>query len=136
MYSESYINSIKEELFNLNPEKIIYSSFFPYDISYKKTLLLCVFLGWMGAHCYFVKRYFKAISMSVMMFIFLLTIISMVTVLEKVETFLAPLGSWLLISGNYIIPCVMGALCVIMWISDIIKISFKKFKVPVVLQEK
>ena len=115
------------------PEKVVYSSFFPADLSYKKVLLLCIFLGWAGAQYYSTKRPIKGALMTVASVLFILTTTSMSLTLKGMGGILEPLGVWLLNSGIYIFPCIFGALCVIVWIFDIIKISTKQFKVPVVL---
>lgn len=117
------------------PEKVVYSSFFPSDLSKKKVLLLCIFLGWAGGQYYSTKRPIRAILMTLASILFLLTSSSMALTLQGLAGFLEPLGSWMLGTRFYVFPCMFGALCVIVWILDIIKICTKTFKVPVVLPE-
>lgn len=115
------------------PERVVYSSFFPADLSYKKVLLLCIFLGWAGAQYYSTKRPIKGALLTIGSVLFLITSIAMSLTVYGIGGFLMPLGGWLLSTGIYIFPCIFGALCVIVWIFDIIKLSTKQFKVPVVL---
>lgn len=129
-------NQVKTAKAEFQPEKVVYSTVFPKDLSWKNTLLLCIFLGWMGAHYYYVKRYFKAICLSVMMFTFLLFNLPMVYLLEYGSAWIfTDFAIWVSTSNAYIISSVIGALAVIMWLCDILLLCFKRFKVPVVLEE-
>ena len=127
---------VAEAKLEYQPEKIVYSTIFPKDLSRKKTMLFCIFLGWMGAHCYYVKRYFKAIVISVMMFVFLLFNVPMVYYLQFGSAWIfTPLAEWVTVSGAYIVSSTLGALALIIWLMDILLICTKRFKVPVVLEE-
>ena len=142
---QTKLSDIKEASFNLvkkvrkeyEPERVVYTTIFPKDLSFKKTLLLCVFFGWMGAHLYFVARYFKAIMLSVMTGIFLFTIIPVASMLKLGSAgFLTGYANFMLSTNLIVLPCALGAIAVIMWAFDIIKLSTRHFDVPVVMPEK
>ncbi len=119
------------------PDKVVFSTVFPKDLSYKTTLVLCIIFGWMGLHCYYVKRNFKAILLSCFTAAFMIFIIPFGIFMQTGEIgFLTNFMRSLLASGLYIIPCVLGALCVIVWVLDFFALCFKNFSVPVVMPEK
>ena len=119
------------------PDLIVYSTAFPKDLSYKKTLLFCIFLGWMGGHLYYTQRYFKAIMLSVLSGIFLICIFPIPFYVEYGSVgFLTPLTSFLVNSQLYLLPSALGAITIILWVFDFIKILTRHFPVPVVLPEK
>ena len=129
--NEAIIKAKKE----YQPEKIVYSTVFPKDLNYKKTLLLAIFLGMFGAHRYYTKQYLSAILMSISM---------SVTIL-----FWGTLG--LIFSGNLnelnislsdatlsvfcSLTAIIGAITVLVWAFDVFKLATKKYKVPVVLAD-
>lgn len=138
------LSDIKEASFNLvkkarkeyEPEKVVYTTVFPKDLSYKKTLLLCIFTGLFGGHSYFVQRYFKAIMQTCMFSIFLLLSIPSAYLLKYNSVgFLTPIMEFLIQTNLFIIPCVLGAVAVILWVLDIIKLITRRFEVPVVMPE-
>lgn len=132
--SNKKVSQVRKEY---QPELVVYSTVFPDDLSWKSTLLWCIFLGWMGAHCYYVKRYAKAIVMTVMFSIFLFCAMIMFMVYQVGSVgFLNPIADILMYSDVYAIPSTIGIIAVIMWIFDIAKLATKTFKVPVVLSEK
>ncbi len=118
------------------PELVVYSSIFPSDLSYKKTLLLCIFLGFFGAHRYYTKQKLSAI---------LMTIASVALCI--VSTILGMYwGGYLDVNAygisltalNSIVSLVSicGAISIIRWAFDIVFLALKKYKVPVVLGKK
>ncbi len=132
--SNKKVSQVRKEY---QPELVVYSTVFPEDLSWKNTLLWCIFFGWMGAHCYYVKRYIKGIIMSVMFSFFLFCGMIMFMVWQVGSAgFLNPIADILVKSDLYSIPSVIGIIAVIMWIFDIIKLATRNFKVPVVLSEK
>ncbi len=107
---------------NKQKDKVVYSTYKPYDVNKTKLLLLSIFLGWVGAHCFYVGRYVKA---SILLVCAVLTIC--IGCLPK---------TWFLYTyfgGTFI--GVLGFICVFNWWMDIILIVFNKFKIPVVLKE-
>ncbi len=119
------------------PNKVVLSTIFPSDLSYKKTLILCLLFGWMGLHCYYVKRNFKAILLTCFTVVFLIFIIPFGIFMQTGEVgFLTNLMTKMLFTKFYVIPCVLGAICVLVWASDFVALCFKNFAVPVVMPEK
>ena len=119
------------------PELVVYTTVFPHDLSYKKTLLFGIFFGWFGGHLYYVKRYFKAILMTLMAVFFLICGYPVAFFLQTGDAWIFnPLVKFLMTGNIYTIPCAIGAINFIMWIIDIIRIVTRTFNVPVVLAEK
>lgn len=128
---------VKKARKEYEPEKVVYTTVFPKDLSFKNTLLYCIFLGWIGGHLYYVQRYFKAIMQSVLMGLFLFFSIPAAVMMETGSAgFLTPLTSFMVTTNFYVIPCVFGAIAVIMWAFDLIKLLTRHFPVPVVMPEK
>ena len=107
---------------------IYFTNEIPSDVSRIKLLLYAIFLGIFGVHLFYVKRYkrglFYAISLPVSLFF---QILSMVVTNFQSIIFLELL---------FEISIACFTLCLLLWISDILSIIFKGFKVPVVLGEK
>ena len=98
-------------------DKVIWTKDFPSDIKRSKAIILCVFLGLFGAHCYYVGKYTKAILMSIFG---TLTIV------------IASLVVWSYIPDQiYMTSQVVGAIPIFVWLFDISAICFKRFKVPI-----
>lgn len=95
----------------------------PQDIDRKKLILLTIFLGFVGAHLYYVGRYTKAIIYSFMFALSLfLFIFCMEVTLYTHGAFVSLLVKMCFIaSGIYIIDLLM----------DISRVCFNRFKVPV-----
>ena len=129
--SHQAVKTAREEF---TPEKIVLTTVWPKDLSYKNTLLMCIFLGLFGGHYFYVKRKVPAIIYLVSWSIFLLfTFIS-----SQYTTGSDPIPQFESHSLEllYGFACFIGAMVVILWIMDIIKIAFKHFNVPVVLDTK
>ncbi|MEG1582064.1 MAG: TM2 domain-containing protein [Clostridia bacterium] len=87
----------------------------PNDISKTKTILLCIFLGYLGAHNFYVKNIRKGwVMFSFFVLSFGLTIlISSISALEYY--FMSIVGC-------------LGFLMIFMWVSDLISLIFNKFR--------
>lgn len=142
---QTKVTDIKEASFSLvkkmrkeyQPERVVYTTIFPKDLSYMKTLLLCIFLGWTGAHAYYVQRYFKASMQTLLTVLFLFFVIPCAYFVKfGTAGFLTPLTIFMIRTNFIIIPCICGAIAFIMWITDIIRLLTKHFEVPVVMPEK
>ena len=118
------------------PEIIVYSSIFPSDLSYKKTLLLCIFLGLFGAHRYYTKQTLSAIIMTVLWSLMLVVSffvgLTWANYLNIYELGLSADA----VNGIFGVVSFCGAGVIIKWGFDLINIILKRFKVPVVLGEK
>lgn len=100
---------------------IIKTSKLPSDVSFLKLLLLCIFLGPAGAHCYYVGRYWRGGLLSLTFACIVMFVV-----------FNAPLVQ----INNGVLLGALSTICGIielLWIWDLITIIFKKFKVPVAI---
>jgi len=124
--------AVKKARAEFQPEKVVLSTVWPKDLSYRNTLLMCIFLGLFGGHYFYTKRLIPGIIYCVVWSIFILTIL--------IGKAITP-GNFFPHSDintvNHLIAfvCCGGALISVLWLSDICKIIFKRFNVPVVLQE-
>lgn len=116
------------------PEKVVLSTYFPTDLNYVKTLLLCIFLGLFGAHYFYVKRPIVGAIYAVCSGAFLLFYTITGAISMNQPDFYSTLPYGLNVLRFFV--SIAGALIVLFWVSDIIKIAFKRFRVPVVLQDK
>lgn len=118
------------------PELIVYSSIFPGDLSYKKTLLLCIFLGLFGAHRYYTGQRLSAILMTIATA--LLMFVSGLLGAYWAGTFSPEVFGMSMRAFNSIISItsICGVICIFRWAFDIIGLATKRYKVPVVLGKK
>lgn len=128
--SNKAVSKAKKEY---QPELIVYSSIFPSDLSYKNTLLLCIFLGLFGAHRYYTKQYISAILMTVFWSITL--IFSAILGLFWGGYLTLNMDLYLFESITSFVS-IGGVVVLIRWIYDIVLLALKKYKVPVVLGKK
>jgi len=118
------------------PELVVYSSIFPSDLSYKKTLLLCIFVGLFGGHRYYTLQRLSAILMTIgSSFLF---VVSMLLGMYWAGNFDPTTIGITMSAFNIVvnIAAVCGAICVIRWAFDIILLALHRYKVPVVLGQK
>ena len=94
----------------------------PSDVSFVKLLILTIFLGFMGAHYYYVGRYKKGIFFNVF---FIIGIVNAI-----LTTFLDVSPSGDLYQVFYFLVLIWG-LVIFLWIIDIAKVCTNKFKIPV-----
>lgn len=94
----------------------------PADVSRVKLTLLAVFLGFLGAHHYYVGRY----KMGVFYSIFFVVGLVNAVLTKLIETTL---------SGNmyeiFTILVLVWGIVIFMWIIDLAKICLNKYKIPV-----
>ena len=93
----------------------------PSDVSYVKLLLMAIFLGAVGGHCYYVGRYLKGAIYSV-------NILAMIFFVVFNSFFLS---LWQGVFFDIVMP--ICGFILILWIMDIGAIIFKKFKIPVAI---
>ena len=97
------------------PQDASYSVKKPEEISYVKMFFLALFLGWFGAHVFYAndkKRGWAMVIMTVVCF-------SCATVIMKYSFMQYWLGT---------VVGVLGLILFCMWISDLVRILFKKFR--------
>lgn len=103
-------------------DDVLFRTGCPTDVSKTKLLLLAIFLGFMGAHNYYVGRYVRGIFCSAF---FLIGVANAVlTVVFKI------VASGFVNEVLSVLVLIWGAVLV-MWLFDIINIIFDKFKIPV-----
>lgn len=113
-----------------NVDMIHFTNVIPKDLERWKIILYTVLLGWLGINHYYINRPVRAtFSLVSSLGSFAILILGM---------FINPLIGPLKIIYNimYEILFYMMAINVILWISNIISVVFKSFKVPVVLGKK
>ncbi len=113
-----------------NGDLVCYSNVIPSDVSKVALWLFTIFLGWCGVNHFIINRPTRA-WYSVISTVFSIVFIFLNVFFEPVTL----TGEWLI----YILYNVFGiamAINIVMWVSDIIALLFKSFKVPVVLADK
>ena len=110
----------KKMLIKGKKNNVVYTTVMPNDLKRYKVLLMCIFLGLWGAHCFYVGRYKKAITMLCLGIVFIISGILSINGLIPV-------------SIGTLIYLIVGALG-IMWIFDIVNICIGRFKVPVSIE--
>lgn len=103
---------------------IIKTSQLPKDVNYIKLLLLVIFVGVMGGHCFRVGRYWRG---SLLLLNFIAVVMYVI--------FNAPLIAY---DGGALIAVLttLSGFVLFLWAYDLIMIVLKKFKVPVAIDLK
>ena len=105
-------------------DDVIYTSEFPSDLDYKKTLIKAIFGGWFGLHNFYVNKTFKGWFNLISFF---LSFISATLVFSEI------------IANEYMsivfYTTFLFAITLIMWTMDLVNLALKGFKVPVVLKK-
>lgn len=114
----------KRKILRNDRDFIIYTNQLPSDVSYKKLLLMSIFLGLFGGHCFYVGKYIKGVTFVLNMILTLVCVIFNQQVLAVDNGRLIQLFS------------VIIGIFMIIWICDIWRIAIKKFKVPVAIDLK
>lgn len=98
-------------------DQVIKAPMFPKDVSKKKFMLLCGFLGFFGAHNFYVGRYVKAVFQLV------------IGIFSIIATFLsgvAPFFDYLM--TFMFLPVAISAF---MWMFDLVDGAINKYRIPV-----
>lgn len=127
--------AVKKARAEFEPEKVVYTKYFPSDLNYVKTLLMCIFLGLWGGHYFYVKRPIPGIIFAVCWTTFLLFYLICGLNFGFVNGY-PDFEGHKNIELFSVFVAMMGALVVAYWVMDIIRIAMKRFKVPVVLEDK
>ena len=107
----------KKMLKKKEKDKVVMVTDFPSDISRYKLLLIAIFLGIFGGHCYYVGRIKRGIYMTISGIVFVVGLV-------------LSINSMIPESINSLVQILVGILG-FMWIFDVFNICIKKFKVPV-----
>ena len=126
--------AVKQARAEYDIDKIVYTTVWPSDLNYTKTLLYCIFLGLFGAHYFYVKRPIPGTIFAVCWSLFILFYVISYAVLGPQNGYPSFESDGMQVLSVFV--AMMGALVVIFWLTDIFRISFKRFKVPVVLDTK
>ena len=101
-------------------EFILHTHELPSDVSYVKLLLLTIFTGLFGGHCFYVGRYLRG---SVLLANFLVVLC--------VAIFNAQLIAYSEVLVSTI--CTICGFVMLLWFWDIFMVALKKFKIPVAI---
>ncbi len=114
----------KEALKQGETDRVLYRKGCPNDVKKSVLVLLTIFLGFTGAHYYYVGRIKMGIFFSV--FFCVGVINAIITTVLKLNLS----GDWYQIF--YLLVMVWG-IAIFMWLIDIAKVCFNSFKIPVSL---
>lgn len=111
----------KKKILRGDKEFIIRTSKLPSDVSFIKLLLLTIFIGLLGGHCFYVGRYWRG-------GILLLNTIALILYVIFNESLVA-------IDGGNLIAALstIGGIIMMLWLYDIVMVAMKKFKVPIAI---
>lgn len=107
---------------------IYFTNEIPSDVSRLKLLLYTIFLGLFGVNHFYVKRVVRA-WYSVLVCIVTFALLTL-------KLFVPTLSSVLFFNLFYEVSMFCLTINFLLWVFDIINLLFKKFKVPVVLEDK
>ncbi len=120
---------VKEYRKNGDKDLICFTTVVPPDVSRLKLILFTIFLGWLGVNHYYVLRYIRG-TFSLLSFVLSVVLFS-IALANKVSASFAQI--FMIV---YDIAFFMMAINLVMWVTDIIAVIFKGFKIPVILAEK
>lgn len=135
-----YCNITKDQIENASNKKvkqyrkedkedlIYFTNVIPKDVSRIKLLLYTIFLGIFGVHLFYVNRYKRGLYAAITLPVALLFQILSMTVLG--------FSNMVVLELIYEISIGAFTFSLIFWVSDIVSLIFKGFKVPVVLGDK
>lgn len=111
----------KKKLAHFDRDYVIYTNQYPSDINWLRLLLLTFFTGLVGGHYYYTGKYIKGGIMSLGFVYLIFTTIfnaQIVATATEVAYFYAPIGVY-----------------AFAWIISLCYVAFKKYKVPVFIDE-
>lgn len=114
----------KRALNDGDKSRVLLRTGLPNDVKKSTLLLLAIFLGFMGAHNYYVGRTKRGIFFSLFFVVGILNVIFNLVLKIK-------LGG--LVDQIFTLLVLVWGVVVYMWIVDVAKICFNKFKIPVSL---
>lgn len=110
-------------------DDVLYTSILPADISKKKLLLFCIFLGLFGGHSYYAGKLYKGLY-STIVTVGLLIFSTLHILCVDIKNIMGMPGAWIL-SSLYLL---MG-INLIMFVFDLVAIISNKYKVSVYKDE-
>lgn len=121
-FNEATNKEAKEALSQGEKDKVLYRTGCPSDVKRWKLILMCVFLGYMGGHHYYVGRKYWGLFYTCF---FLIGVINAI-----VTMFFPQVINTDAFQVFYLLVLIWG-IVIVMWIVDIFKICFNKYKIPV-----
>lgn len=109
--------SARKEVIKLHRKNYLMVKEWPEDASKKKALLLCGFLGFAGAHNFYLGRYYKA----------MIVLFGLLSALALVFIEYNSLAHKIL----YYISAIPSLCVLFFWVVDFIKIFLERYKIPV-----
>jgi hypothetical protein len=103
---------------------IIKTNKLPSDVKFHKLLLMSIFLGAFGGHCYYVGRYLRGVILTLNMALMLVCVIFNSSIV----------GVW-----NGVLIEILGIIVgifLLVWMYDVWMVMMKRFKVPVAIDLK
>lgn len=110
----------KRRLYRRQKEQVIYVKKYPSDVKKWKMILITIFFGLFGAHYFYIGKWKKGLAMLIYFFIVLF-----IGVIFNAYFLLAWSGNFFSIFGP------LTGVYTLIWMFDIYRVSFNKFKVPV-----
>lgn len=114
----------------VDKDKVVYSSTMPSDVNKVTLILLTVLLGYSGAAYFYVGKYARAWTMSV---VWVVTIV-FESLRTRVMSEALATNPWIYYTSKLLL--LLCAAFLLMWVADMINLIFHRYSVPVVLGEK
>ena len=121
-FNEATNKQAKDALSQGEKDRVLYRTGCPSDVKRWKLILMCVFLGYMGGHHYYVGRKYWGLFYTCF---FLIGVINAI-----VTMFFPQVINTDAFQVFYLLVLIWG-IVIVMWIVDIFKICFNKYKIPV-----
>lgn len=103
-------------------DDILYMKGIPADVSKKKLLLFSIFLGLFGVHDFYVGKFWQGLYLCISTSITMTLAIILMLMSSIVQNTIQIIFEFMTI---------FQGIAVIIWITDIFKIGFERFKIPV-----
>ena len=121
-FNEATNKQAKDALSQGEKDRVLLRTGCPSDVKRWKLILMCVFLGYMGGHHYYVGRKYWGLFYTCF---FLIGVINAI-----VTMFFPQVINTDAFQVFYLLVLIWG-IVIVMWIVDIFKICFNKYKIPV-----
>ena len=116
--------SAKKLILKGNYKDTIKTSDWPADAKKTTATLLCLFLGYTGAHNFYLGRFIKA---GISLFGFVLAVVMVI-----LTDYIYGTTTWNIL---WLISIIPGTCVLLFWFSDLISIIFERYKIPVAIDE-
>lgn len=107
-----------------NYKDTIKTSDWPADAKKTTATLLCLFLGYTGAHNFYLGKFIKA---GISLFGFVLAVVMVI-----LTDYIYGTTTWNIL---WLISIIPGTCVLLFWFSDLISIIFERYKIPVAIDE-